>query len=158
LVIKICEMKIVKDIIAGKAKAYNFIKPDALVIDALNELNTVNLSYLLVMDGSEFKGVFSERDYARNIILKGRSSNTTMVKDAMSTDFPFVEALDTVEYCMNLMNTRKARYLLAFDKHEFMGVVTIHDLLRQVIFNREEVFDYTAAKQLLDADEKSRVF
>jgi CBS domain-containing protein len=59
---------------------------------------------------------------------------------------------------MNLMNTRKARYLLAFGKGEFVGVITIHDLLRQVIFNREEVFDHSAAKQLLDADESSRVF
>ncbi|MBS1974389.1 MAG: CBS domain-containing protein, partial [Bacteroidetes bacterium] len=96
--------------------------------------------------------------YARNLILKGRSSANTPVKEAMSTDFPFVELNDTVEYCMNLMNTRKARYLLAFDKGMFVGVVTIHDLLRQVIFNREDVFDYSAAKQLLDDHENARFF
>ena len=151
-------MKIVKDMIAGKPKAFNFIQPDALVIEALSMLNSVNLSYLVVMEGHEFKGIFSERDYARNLILKGRSSTTTQVQEVMSTDFPFVELNDTVEYCMNLMNTRKARYLLAFGKGEFVCVITIHDLLRQVIFNREEVFDHSAAKQLLDADESSRVF
>ena len=150
-------MKAVKDLIEAKAKSFNFIESKTLVIDALSLLNSVNLSYLVVMEGEHFKGIFSERDYARNLILKGRSSTTTQVEDAMSTDFPFVELNDTVEYCMNLMNTRKARYLLAFDKGKFVGVVTIHDLLRQVIFNREEVFDYSIAKELLDEDEKSRV-
>ncbi len=150
-------MKTVKDLIASKNRAFNFVDSQTLVIDALSLLNSVNLSYLVVMKGDEFKGIFSERDYARNLILKGRSSTTTTVSEAMSTDFPFVELNDTVEYCMNLMNTRKARYLLAFDRGKFIGVVTIHDLLRQVIFNREEVFDYSVAKELLDAEERSRV-
>jgi CBS domain-containing protein len=151
-------MKSVKDIISSKSKAFNFIESKTLVIDALSLLNSVNLSYLVVMNGEEYKGIFSERDYARNLILKGRSSTTTQVREVMSTDFPFVDLSDTVEYCMNLMNTRKTRYLLAFDKGIFIGVVTIHDLLRQVIFNREEVFDFSATKQLLDADESNRVF
>jgi CBS domain-containing protein len=151
-------MRIVKDMIAGKVKAFNFINPTALVIDALNMLNSVNLSYLVVMDGENYKGIFSERDYSRNLILKGRSSTTTQVQEVMSVDFPFVESSDTVEYCMNLMNTHKTRYLLAFDKQHFEGVITIHDLLRQVIFNREEVFDHSLAKELLDTDESSRVF
>ncbi|HVM89942.1 MAG TPA: CBS domain-containing protein [Puia sp.] len=151
-------MKTVKDLIESKTKTFNVVESNTLVIDALSMLNSVNLSYLIVMDGHEFKGIFSERDYARNLILKGRSSTNTPVKEVMSTDFPFVELNDTVEYCMNLMNTRKTRYLLAFDKGAFVGVVTIHDLLRQVIFNREDVFDYSATIQLLDADENSRIF
>ncbi len=151
-------MKLVKDIIAAKPRAFNYIDPAALVIDALNMLNAVNLSYLVVMDGDEYKGIFSERDYSRNLILKGRSSTTTQVQEVMSTDFPFVESNDTVEYCMNLMNTHKTRYLLAYDRQYFVGVITIHDLLRQVIFNREEVFDHSAAKELIDNDESSRVF
>ncbi|MBS1915903.1 MAG: CBS domain-containing protein [Bacteroidetes bacterium] len=151
-------MRLVKDLLASKPKAFNFIQPDALVIDALNVLNSVNLSYLIVMDGEEYKGIFSERDYARNLILKGRSSSTTQVKDVMSVDFPFVETNDTVEYCLNMMNTHKTRYLLAYEKQKFQGVVTIHDLLRQVIFNREEVFDNSLTKELLDNDESNRIF
>jgi CBS domain-containing protein len=151
-------MRSVKDMLSGKPKTLNFINPEALVIDALNVLNSVNLSYLIVMDGDKYKGIFSERDYTRNLILKGRSSNSTQVQEAMSTDFPFVELSDTVEYCMDMMNTNKTRYLLAYDKQNFAGVITIHDLLRQVIFNREEVFDHSRAKDLLDHDESSRVF
>ena len=151
-------MKIVKDIIQSKQKPFNTIEPNVLVIDALNLLNTVNLSYLIVLEGNQYKGIFSERDYSRNVILKGRSSANTEVQEVMSSDFPFVEVTDTVEYCMNLMNTHKTRYLLAFDKQDFVGVITIHDLLRQVIFNREAVFDHSITKELLDNDESSRVF
>ena len=151
-------MRLVKDMLASKAKAFNFIQPTALVIDALNVLNSVNLSYLIVLDGDKFCGIFSERDYSRNLILKGRSSTTTQVQEVMSVDFPFVETSDTVEYCMNMMNTRKTRYLLAYEKQQFQGVITIHDLLRQVIFNREEVFDNSLAQELLNNDESSRIF
>ncbi len=151
-------MKIVKDMIAGKPKAFNVVETGTLVIDALSMLNSVNLSYLVVMEGSQFKGIFSERDYARNLILKGRSSTTTQVKEVMSTDYPFVELNYNVEYCMNLMNTRTDSYLLAFGQGVFVGVFTIHDMLREVFFNSEEVFDHSVAQQLLDADENSRVF
>lgn len=148
-------MRRVKDIIASKPKIFNSISPDALVIDGLQLLNSVNLSYLVVMEGNQYKGIFSERDYTRNVILKGRSSKETSVAEVMTTDFPRVEMTDSVEYCMNLMNTHKTRYLLAFDDEQFVGVITIHDLLRQVIANKEDVFDHTVTSQLLDNAEGS---
>ena len=70
-------MRTVKDILENKAKAFNIVSPHTLVIDALSMLNSVNLSYLIVMDNNEYKGVFSERDYSRNVILKGRTSRST---------------------------------------------------------------------------------
>lgn len=143
-------MRRVKDIIASKTKAFNSIAPNALVIEGLQLLNSVNLSYLIVMEEDQYKGIFSERDYTRNVILKGRSSKETLVDQVMTTDYPRVELSDTVEYCMNLINTHKTRYLLAFDDENFVGVITIHDLLRQVIASKEEVFDHTLTNQLLD--------
>jgi len=151
-------MRTVQDILDTKQRTFNVIAPDALVIDAINQLNSVNLSYLIVMDGKEYKGIFSEIDYTRNVILKGRASNTTLVKDAMTIDLPMVELSDSVEHCMNLMNSHKTRYLLAYDDGRFENVITIHDLLRQVIANKEEVFDNTAAKTLLDNDESGRIY
>ena len=151
-------MRTVQDILDTKQRTFNVIAPDALVIDAINQLNSVNLSYLIVMDGKEYKRIFSEIDYTRNVILKGRASNTTLVKDAMTIDLPMVELTDSVEHCMNLMNSHKTRYLLAYDDGRFENVITIHDLLRQVIANKEEVFDNTAAKTLLDNDESGRIY
>ena len=152
------KMRTVKDVFNSKPSPSNFIDPGALIIDALNLLNSVNLSYLIVMDGVEYKGVFSERDYSRNVVLKGQSSSTTTVEEVMTTDLPVVGLNDSVEYCMNLMNTHKARYLVAFDNGNFAGVVTIHDLLRQVIGNKEDVFDDSVTNSLLDNDESGRIY
>lgn len=151
-------MRTVKDILKSKPPPFNFIKPSSLVIDALNMLNSINLSYLIVKEGDEYKGIFSERDYSRNVILKGRASNSTAVKEVMTTDFPIVETTDTVEYCMNAMNSYRTRYLLAFDERRLAGVITIHDLLREVIANKEAVFDQGLAKKLLDQDESGKIY
>lgn len=152
-------MRTVKDILASKQKPFNVVSPSTFVIDALNMLSAVNLSYLVVMDGDEYKGIFSERDYSRNVILKGRASNTTTVAEVMTTDLPVMHPDQTVEYCMKMMVMNKTRYLLAFDpdKH-FAGVITIHDLLREVINNRDAVFDTATAHQLLEQDEGGYIY
>ncbi len=152
-------MLTVKHILETKTKPFNTIAPNTLVIDALNLMNSVNLSYLVVMDGEEYKGVFSERDYSRNVILKGRASNSTKVQEVMTTDIPVVTSADTVEHCMQLMNSHKTRYLLAYHENEkFAGIITIHDLLRQVINNREGVFDSSVAHELLNNDESGKIY
>jgi predicted transcriptional regulator len=147
------QMRTVQNILDSKPQAFNITQPQTLVIDALNLLNSVNLSYLVVMEGDEYRGVFSERDYSRNVVLRGRASNSTRVEEVMTTDLPVVSTADTVEHCMNVMNSYKARYLLAYDGQKFAGVITIHDLLRQVIANREDVFDHSLAEQLIQNDE-----
>ena len=146
-------MRTVHDLLMSKPVPFNNIEPTALVIDALQMLNSVNLSYLVVKMDDDFKGIFCERDYSRNVILKGRSSANTKVEEVMTTDLPVVEVSDTVEHCMNLMISHKARYLLAYDDQQFAGVITIHDLLRQVISNKEAVFDHSVAEQLLSHEE-----
>ena len=152
-------MRTVDDIIGSKPDPFNVIHSGALVIEALEMLNMVNLSYLIVMEGDEYKGIFCERDYSRNVILKGRSSSSTTVKEVMTTDLPVVHSNDTVEHCMHVMNINKARYLVAFGPNsEFEGVITIHDLLRQVIANKELVFDTSVAEQLINNDERGDVY
>lgn len=156
---KIWNMFTVQQVLDCKAKPFNVITPDTLVIDALNLMNSINLSYLVVMDNSEYKGLFCERDYSRNVILKGRASNSTKVEEVMTKDLPVVSTKNTVEQCMHLMNSAKTRYLLAYDDDEkFLGVITIHDLLRCVINNREEVFDKAAAQMLVDYEESGKVY
>jgi len=152
-------MRTVKDILENKAKAFNIVSPHTLVIDALSMLNSVNLSYLVVMDNEEYKGIFSERDYSRNVILKGRNSSSSTVQEVMTADLPMVHLDQTVEHCMKTMILNKTRYLLAFDsdKH-FAGVITIHDLLREVIANKDEVFDTDTAHELLNQDEGGYIY
>ena len=126
-------MQTVQHLLDNKTNAFNTVTPDTLVIDALNYLNSLNLSYVIVMDNGVYKGLFSERDYSRNVILKGRTSATATVQEVMTTDLPIVATTDTIDVCVNLINTFKTRYLLAYDEDErFAGVITIHDLLRHI--------------------------
>ncbi|MBL7708282.1 MAG: CBS domain-containing protein [Chitinophagaceae bacterium] len=148
----------VKEMLEKKPTVYNTIEPGALVIDALTMLNSVNLSYLVVKDNNVYKGIFCERDYSRNVILKGRSSRDTKVEEVMTIYLPMVQMTDTAEHCMLTMDLHKARYLLAFDDKEFRGVITIHDLLRQAIASKEFVFDKDLAGKLIDHDEGGKVF
>jgi CBS domain-containing protein len=147
-------MRTVKNILEAKSKPFNQVSSNTLVIDALKLLNSINLSYLVVMDGDDYKGIFSERDYSRNVILKGRHSDSTTVDEVMTRDVPVVELDQTVEQCMHLIDHHKTRYLLAFDQDEhLLGVITIHDLLRQVLSDKEQVFDSSLAQRLVDEDE-----
>ena len=147
-------MRTVKEILAGKPKAFNTISPHALVIDAINMLNTVNLSYLVIMDGDSYKGIFSERDYSRNVILKGRTSSSATVQEVMTRDLPIVELSDTLEHCIHMINMHKTRYLPAYDAdRNLAGIITIHDLLRQVLTNKDGV-NASLTEQLISNDEK----
>ncbi len=138
-------MRTVANILEHKPPVFNQISPKAKVIEALQLMNSVNLSYLVVMDGDIFHGIFSERDYSRNVILKGLHSDTTTVEEVMSTSLPIVSLLTTVEDCMHLLNTHKTRYLIVFFDNDFKGVVTINDVLRDAIENKEMVFDHLKA-------------
>ena len=147
-------MRTVKNILEAKSKPFNQVSPDTLVIDALKLLTSINLSYLVVIDKDKYCGIFSERDYSRNVILKGRHSDSTTVEEVMTRDVPVVELNQTVEQCMHLIDQHKTRYLLCFDTDErLLGVITIHDLLRQVLSDKEQVFDSVLAQRLVDEDE-----
>lgn len=152
-------MRTVQDILHSKAKPFNQTTPGTLVYDALNLLNSLNLSYLVVVDDNAYKGIFSERDYSRKVILKGRNSSTTTVAEVMSTDVPVVSLTDSVERCMHLMEQSKSRYLLVFDdQKQLLGVVTIHDIMRQIIKEKSENFNRELAQKLVDDDEKGQIY
>jgi predicted transcriptional regulator len=147
-------MKTAQEVLWQKNSVNNFIESDALVIEALNRLNEVDLSYLIVKDGDEVKGIFSERDYARKVALQGRSSNNTTVKEIMSVNLPKVQVTDSVETCMNLLADRGRRYILVMDQNKFEGVITIHDLLREVLLHGERALDTRVTRILIDINER----
>lgn len=147
-------MKTAQEVLWQKKAVNNIIHPDALVIEALNRLNEVNLSYLIVKDGDDFKGVFSERDYARKVVLQGRSSSETAVKEIMSTDLPEVQASDTLQACMSILAAHGRRYIVVRDEDVFEGIITIHDLFREVLLHGERVLDTRIARRLIEINER----
>jgi CBS domain-containing protein len=152
--VKIANMRTVAQLLSSKAPVFNTIEPEALVLHALNLLNSLNLSYLVVKEDDAYRGLFSERDYARNVILRGHASHNTPVREVMTVDLPVVMMSDSIERCMQLINAHKTRYLLAYNEDQFAGVITIHDLLREVINNRELVFDKATVEALVDQGEE----
>jgi predicted transcriptional regulator len=135
-------MKTVAELLATKPNPFNFVEPDAKVIDALYLLNATNHSYLVVMHDQDYRGIFCERDFLRNVALRGWDPQTCNVEDVMTTGLPIVQPSDSVEHCMRLLNIHKTRYLPVFEHHHFLSVITVNDLLRCVLKNREEVFDF----------------
>ncbi len=150
-------MRTVQNMLDTKDETDNIIDPNTMVIDALKKLISVNLSYLIVYEDGEYAGIFSERDYTRKLVLEGRSSRDTMVKDVITTGLPKVEPLTTVEDCMYLMNTRGTRYVAAFEGDKFAGIITLHDVLREALASKEDVFN-NSVSQLLDTDQNGKIF
>lgn len=147
-------MRTVADILQKKSPVFNQISPEAKVLQGLQLMASVNLSYLVVMKEEQFQGIFSEREYSRNVILKGLHSDTTAIKDVMTTALPFVSLQDTVEKCMQLLNSHKTRYLVVFDDEIFRGVVTINDVLREALASKELVFDEKIIKETTELQDK----
>jgi predicted transcriptional regulator len=147
-------MRTVANILQNKPPVFNAIAPDAKVIEALQLMNSVNLSYLVVKDIDTFLGVISEREYTRNVILKGLHSDSCTVSEIMTTSLPMVGLHDTVEYCMEMLNTHKTRYLIVFDDQEFVGVITINDVLREALQNKEMIFDKLTIQEATEMQDK----
>ena len=101
-----------------------------------------NIGSVLVLEGNEYQGIMTERDYSRKVILKGKSSTDTPVSEIMSKDFPTVTPQDTVEFCMQLMSEKNIRYLPVFESGILSGIVSINDLVRETILTQEETITH----------------
>jgi CBS domain-containing protein len=126
-------MSKIKEILLKKGPVFNVVTPDTKVVEALNIMKSENLSYVVVMQDTKYLGIMSERDYTHKIKLQGRQSDSTTVKDIMSSDYPVIGFSEDLQRCMVLMNVYKTRYLPIFDEMEFQGILTMNDLMREVI-------------------------
>jgi CBS domain-containing protein len=126
-------MSKIKEILQKKGPVFNVVTPDTKVVDALTIMKTENLSYVVVMQDGNYLGIMSERDYTHKIKLQGKKSETTTVKDIMSSDYPVVGYEEDLQRCMVLMNVYKTRYLPIFEEMNFQGILTMNDLMREVI-------------------------
>lgn len=123
----------IKEILRKKGPHFNVVSPNTKVLDALTLMQSENYSYVVVMDEGNYLGIMSERDYIHKIKVLGNKQDTATVKEILNGNLPVVNFEDDVNRCMVLMNVYKTRYLPVFDEFEFKGVLTMNDLITEIL-------------------------
>ena len=131
-------MKTVKQLLAGKGSQLHSIRPGAKVIEALQLMALKDIGALVVMEGGRLVGILSERDYARKVILHGRSSSDVAVSEIMTSQVVTVDPTRTVPECMALITQRRIRHLPVCEGDQVVGIVSIGDLVKEVIAEQEQ--------------------
>jgi len=135
-------MRKVSDILNRKGVSAVAVAPDTKVFDALVIMSEKNIGSILVMDGGEYLGIVTERDYSRKIALKKKSSSETRVSEIMSADLPAVKPEDSVEHCMQLMSDKNIRYLPVFENDRLSGIISISDVVKEKILEQKETINH----------------
>ena len=135
-------MRLVKHLLEGKGNAIYAIEPHRPVLEAIRTMADKYVGALLVMDGGNLVGIVSERDYARKIVLLGRSSAETPVSEIMSEPVMTVAPGDSVNHCMKLVTDKRVRHLPVVDNGNVVGVLSIGDLVKAVIDDQAEQLEH----------------
>ena len=128
----------VRQILARKSGVY-VVTPDDTIYDALRLMADKNIGAVLVISGGAIAGIVSERDYARKVVLLGRTSKTTPVREIMTTDVVSVEPGWTADQCMALMTERRIRHLPVVENGALVGIISIGDVVRAVVDSQQFV-------------------
>lgn len=133
-------MKLVKHLLDSKGREIISIAQDASVLEAITMMADRSIGSLLVMEGAALKGIVTERDYARKVIVKGRSSKSTQVGEIMTVDVYTASPEKTVNDCMTIMTERRIRHLPVVDNDNdsVVGLISIGDLVQAIISDQQE--------------------
>lgn len=126
-------MVTVKQLLERKGHDFWYVNPESTVFEALQKMSDKNVGALMVIEHNKLVGMFSERDYARKIILKGYSSKEAKVGNFMSEAIIVVSPKDTINDCMALMSSKHIRHLPVLDANEIVGIITIRDTMNAII-------------------------
>lgn len=131
----------VKEILNQKGRDVFSVKPNDSVYNAIAKMAEYNIGALLVMENGNLAGIISERDYRNKVILEGRTSKTTSVKEIMTNKVIRVNPSDTINLCMQLMTDKKIRHLPVVDEDKVIGVISIGDVVKTVIAKQKVEID-----------------
>ncbi len=130
-------MRTVQQLLDEKGHDIESVHPDDSVFDAIQKLATANIGSLMVIEDDRPVGIFTERDYARSVILKGKSSPTTPVRDIMTAKVVYVQPEQTVEECMAIMTDKHIRHLPVLEDEKLIGMISIGDLVKSIIADQK---------------------
>jgi CBS domain-containing protein len=130
-------MQTVRDILKTKGTDVWCVEPDATVFDALQRMAEKEVGALVVMQGGQIVGLISERDYARKIVLHGRASPTTLVKEIMTSPVVYIHLDQAIEECMSLMTEKRTRHLPVIENGKLVGLISIGDIVKSIIADQQ---------------------
>lgn len=135
-------MTLVQHLLVAKATGIISIQPDASVLDAIKLMAEKGISSVLVTEDGVLAGILTERDYARKVIIKGRASDSTPVRDIMTAEVVTTTSKQTVNECMAIMTRKKCRHLPVVDDGELIGLISIGDLVNAIISSQQEEIEH----------------
>jgi CBS domain-containing protein len=139
------DVETVQDILATKGKEVYSVGPEATLYEALEKMADLNIGAILVLDENDrILGIFSERDFVRKIIIKGRDGDTTKVRQIMTTRVLYVEPSTPISDCMNLMTEKRVRHLPVISDGKPVGVISIGDVVKAVLRKQETLISQQA--------------
>ncbi|RYZ74734.1 MAG: CBS domain-containing protein [Lysobacteraceae bacterium] len=134
-------MQTLSQLLGSKAPEIHAVAPGDSVLDAIRLMANKGIGAVLVMEGARLVGIVSERDYARKVVLHGRSSSDTAVREIMTAEVVTVSLHDSVERCMQVVTDSRIRHLPVMDRDEVVGVISIGDLVKAVIEDQKVQLD-----------------
>ena len=134
-------MKTVRDILAAKGHRVWSVDPGASVFDALRLMAEKEIGALVVMEGDKVVGILSERDYARKVVLLGRTSPTTAVKEIMTSPVVYTHSDQSIEECMALVTEKRVRHLPVMSEGKLVGLISIGDLVKSIIADHKFIIE-----------------
>ena len=135
-------MRSVSAVLGRKGSRVVSVPPSTPVAEALQIMADKNMGSVVVMDGDEYLGIMTERDYSRKVILKGKNSSDTLVSEIMSDDLPSVKPNDSIDHCMQLMTTKNIRYMPVFDNNKLAGIISMSDVVKETILAQKDTIDH----------------
>ena len=132
----------VNQILSNKGKEVYSILSTNTVYEALTVMSEKNIGAILIIEDTILKGVLSERDYARKIVLKSKSSKKAFVHEIMETDVVTVSPLDNLDFCMELMSTKRVRHLPVLENNTVIGIISISDVVKAIIDMQKDTIQH----------------
>ena len=134
-------MRTIKHILDRKSRELAIIEPEKTVFEALKLMADKNIGSVIVMDGTRYLGILSERNYARQVVLLNKSSKQLPVREIMRTDLPKLSKNDPIEKCMEIMTQLNVRYLPVVENETLIGLISVKDILDEVLLHQKDVIE-----------------
>jgi len=134
-------MRKVLHIFQRKGKDIIYVDIHTTVLDTLKLMAEKNIGAVVIKDNGKYAGLLTERDYARKVILMGKSSGATEVSEIMSTGLPRITPDTSIDTCMRIMAENHLRYLPVFENDELEGIISGHDVIKEIVHSQQEIID-----------------